>query len=106
MILVTGATGSVGGAVLRELLARGAGPLRAVYRDAKDRPALPTGVEAVRADFADPASLDAALAGVESAYLVCAAIPQLVELEAAFLEACASAARRTSSSDPRRGRRL
>jgi uncharacterized protein YbjT (DUF2867 family) len=91
MILVTGATGSVGGAVLRQLLERKAGPVRAMYRDAKDGPTLPAEAHGVRADFADPASLGRALAGVDSAYLVCAAVPQLVELETNFLKACKAA---------------
>ena len=88
MILVTGASGLVGKAVLSELTALRAGPLRAIYRDQKDRAALPAAVEGVKADFSDAASLDAALKSVTAAYLVCAAIPQLVELETNFLLAC------------------
>lgn len=88
MILVTGASGLVGGAVLNELSEVGAGPLKAIYRGEKDRALLPAGVTAVKADFADAASLDAALKDVKAAYLVCAAIPQLVELETNFLLAC------------------
>jgi uncharacterized protein YbjT (DUF2867 family) len=91
MILVTGATGQTGGAVLQSLLVKKAGPIRVTYRDDKDRATLPPGVEAVRADFADAASLAKALAGVQSAYLVCAPIPQLVELEGNFLQAAANA---------------
>ncbi|MCX4445112.1 SDR family oxidoreductase [Streptomyces sp. NPDC058369] len=68
MILVTGATGNIGSALLRELRARGAGPLRGLTRDAS-RAALPAGVEAVEADFAVPESLEPALAGVRSLFL-------------------------------------
>ncbi|TXS00665.1 NAD-dependent epimerase/dehydratase family protein [Streptomyces sp. col6] len=68
MILVTGATGNIGSALLRELRARGAGPLRGLTRDAS-RAALPAGVEAVEADFAVPGSLEPALAGVRSLFL-------------------------------------
>jgi uncharacterized protein YbjT (DUF2867 family) len=88
MILIAGATGLVGGAVLQELLAAGVTPLRAVYRGTEDVARAPAGVDAVRADFADAASLDRALEGVRAAYLVCAAVPELVALESNFLAAC------------------
>jgi uncharacterized protein YbjT (DUF2867 family) len=89
MILVTGANGTVGSAVVRELISRGYGKqVRAMYRSDKDRAALPSGVEAIQADFRQPASLAKALDGVDAAYLVCAPVPDLVELESNFLEAC------------------
>ena len=64
-ILVTGATGKVGGEALRLLRAAGA-PVRALVRnpEATDIP------EAVRGDLADPASLDDALTGVDAVLLV------------------------------------
>ncbi|MGW7202725.1 SDR family oxidoreductase [Streptomyces sp. NPDC054837] len=69
MILVTGATGNIGSALLRELGGGGAGPLRGFTRDAA-RAAFPEGVEAVEGDFADPESLKSALDGVRSLFLV------------------------------------
>ncbi|MFJ6252359.1 MULTISPECIES: NAD(P)H-binding protein [unclassified Streptomyces] len=69
MILVTGATGNIGSALLKELHVRGVGPLRGFTRDAA-RAVLPQGVEAVEGDFADPASLKPALKGVRSLFLV------------------------------------
>lgn len=69
MILVTGATGNIGRALLRELRAVGAGPLRGLTRDTA-RAAFPDGVEAVEGDFARTASLKPALAGVRSMFLV------------------------------------
>ncbi|MFG2880585.1 SDR family oxidoreductase [Streptomyces sp. NPDC048337] len=66
-ILVTGATGRVGGAVVARLRAAGV-PVRALVRDGADR--LPADVEAVRGDLGDPASLDAALDGVDAVFLV------------------------------------
>lgn len=69
MMLVTGATGNVGSALLKELYACGAGPLRGLTRDAAAA-VFPEGVEAVEGDFADPASLKAALDGVRSLFLV------------------------------------
>lgn len=69
MILVTGATGNIGSALLAELHACGAGPLRGLTRDAS-RAAFPAEVEAVEGDFADTASLKPALEGVRSLFLV------------------------------------
>ncbi len=66
-ILVTGARGQVGAAVLTELLAAGA-QVRASSR--APRPdSFPGGVEVVRADLADPATLPDALAGVRKVFL-------------------------------------
>ena len=87
MILVTGASGSVGSALVEELRARDAGPIRVIERKPRGV-AWPTGVGAVIADFADPPSLDRALAGVEAAYLVCSPVPELVTLETNFLLGC------------------
>ncbi|NUR00352.1 MAG: NAD(P)H-binding protein [Streptomyces sp.] len=70
MILVTGATGHVGGELVRRLTAAGH-PVRAMTR----RPAeaqLPAGVEAVYGDAADPPSLDAVFAGATGAFLMSA----------------------------------
>jgi uncharacterized protein YbjT (DUF2867 family) len=65
-ILVTGATGKVGGAVVTRLHAAGV-PVRALVRGDAD---FPEGVQAVRGDLSDPASLDMALEGVDSVFLV------------------------------------
>ncbi|MFB7276143.1 NAD(P)H-binding protein [Streptomyces hydrogenans] len=65
-ILVTGATGKVGGSVVALLHAAGV-PVRALVRGAAD---LPEGVQAVRGDLGDPASLGAALEGVDAVFLV------------------------------------
>ncbi|MFD0340247.1 NAD(P)H-binding protein [Streptomyces sp. NPDC127117] len=69
MILVTGATGNIGSALLGELHARGVGPLRGLTRNAA-RAVFPEGVEAVEGDLAEPASLKSALDGVRSLFLV------------------------------------
>ena len=63
MILVTGATGTIGGHVVRQLADRGV-PFRAMSRNPADLP------NAVRADFTDPASLAAAVDGVDAVFLV------------------------------------
>ena len=87
MILVTGASGNVGGAVLRELLGSGAS-VRSMYRSSEDAAKAPAGASAVIADFADRATLNRALDGVDRVYLVCSPIPQLVELEGNMVDAC------------------
>ena len=65
-ILVTGATGNVGGALVGQLAATGVAARALVRRDVQ----LPAGIEPVRGDLTDPASLDGALDGVDRAFLV------------------------------------
>jgi len=70
---VTGATGSQGGAVVSELLKGGKVTIRAITRNpsAPKAEALASkGVEVVKADMSDAASLRTALSGVERAFLV------------------------------------
>ncbi|MGY0058817.1 SDR family oxidoreductase [Streptomyces sp. LZ34] len=68
MILVTGATGNIGSALLKELRTSGAGPLRGLTRDAA-RSAFPAGAEAVEGDFSRVATLKPALDGVRALFL-------------------------------------
>src|SRR4051794_41884240 len=74
MIAVTGATGALGRRVVDRLAAAGAAPLRLVVRDADRAPQVP-GAEGVTnpGGYGDPAGLQAALAGVDTLYLVSAA---------------------------------
>jgi uncharacterized protein YbjT (DUF2867 family) len=67
MILVTGATGTVGGAVLDALLTAGA-KVTAMTRDPA-RAKFPPDVEVVGADLGRPETLPAALAGVDKVFL-------------------------------------
>ncbi|MBV9220718.1 MAG: NmrA family NAD(P)-binding protein [Methylobacteriaceae bacterium] len=90
MILVTGAGGNLGSAVLAEV-ARSGTPHRAMYRSKEEAAKTPRGTEAAIADFADKASLAAALRGIESVYLVCSPIPELVRLEGNAIEASEAA---------------
>lgn len=63
--LVTGATGKVGHAVASALVRRG-DEVRALVRDpGRAASVLPGGVQAVRGDVTEPASVDAAAAGAE-----------------------------------------
>jgi uncharacterized protein YbjT (DUF2867 family) len=74
VVLVTGATGRVGRLVVDELLRAGAS-VRALTRR-PDHAALPDGVEVVAGDFTVPGSLDAALEGAASVFLVWTAAPE------------------------------
>jgi uncharacterized protein YbjT (DUF2867 family) len=72
-ILVTGATGNVGKHVASSLADMGL-HVRALVRDA-GRATLPPGVEAVVGDLSSPRTLEPALRGVESVYLMWPGIP-------------------------------
>lgn len=67
MILVTGATGTVGTGVVRALSARGRA-FRAGYRSRPQN--VPPGVEAVQIDFDQPGTLAPALRGVDTLFLL------------------------------------
>lgn len=72
MILVTGATGKTGGALVEELRARGV-PVQAMVRThAQVAGFRARGVEAIVADYDDPRSLPAAVRGVDKLYLLTA----------------------------------
>lgn len=83
MILVTGATGTVGTQVVRILAQRGES-VRAMTRNPK-RASVPAQV--VRADFDDRASLDAAVAGVDAVFLLDAPGPWIERHDLAMLDA-------------------
>jgi uncharacterized protein YbjT (DUF2867 family) len=90
MILITGASGNAGGAVLREVLKSGSG-VRAMVRSTEDAAKAPQGAIAAIADFADKQSLRRALEGVDTVYLVCSPVRELVELESNMIDACREA---------------
>jgi uncharacterized protein YbjT (DUF2867 family) len=68
VVLVIGATGRVGRQVVAQLVERGAA-VRAFTRDPAGAN-LPSGIDVVRGDLAEPRSLEPYLKGVESAFLV------------------------------------
>ncbi|MCO1660963.1 SDR family oxidoreductase [Pseudonocardia humida] len=86
-ILVTGATGSTGSALVRELVARGA-PVTAMVRGTSST--APQGAATVVADFDDAASLAAALRGVRAAYLVTPSSERAQEQQERFVEVAAA----------------
>jgi uncharacterized protein YbjT (DUF2867 family) len=80
MILVTGANGTAGKAVvdaIRKVEARYVGMVRSKPKSSE-----------VAADFADKAGMKKVLGGIDTVFLVCSPIPQLVELEGNVIGAC------------------
>jgi uncharacterized protein YbjT (DUF2867 family) len=91
MILVTGATGTVGRALVRDLSERGA-TFKAMVRKDADRDRLQlAGVAAVVADYTDPVRLSQAMADVEQIYLIGPAEPPHVSHEGAVIDAARQA---------------
>ena len=68
LILLTGASGSVGGRLLATLRGRGERVRCLARRPDRLRPRVGDGVEIVAGDVLDPASLAPAMAGVDTAY--------------------------------------
>ncbi len=90
MILVTGATGTVGSEVVRELAGRGA-PVRAFVRSLEKAAMFDgLGVDVVQGDLEDAASVATALDGADHLFLLTAVPPNQVELERGVVEAAAS----------------
>ena len=88
MILVTGANGTVGSEVVRQLQALGT-PVRALVRDPAKAHFGP-GVEVVQGDLTKPETLAAAVAGVDKVFLL-AGGAELVALEGNLLNAAKAA---------------
>jgi uncharacterized protein YbjT (DUF2867 family) len=89
-VLVTGATGNTGRAIVDALVGRGA-PVRAMVRTEADRSKLPAGVPVAIADFDDPASITAALTGAGQAYLVTPSSERAEEQQRRFADLAAQA---------------
>jgi uncharacterized protein YbjT (DUF2867 family) len=90
MILVTGASGTVGKAVLNEV-ARSGAKHKAMYRSAEEAAKAPAGTTTVVADFSKKETLAPALRDVDGVYLVCSPIPDLVQLESNMIGASVAA---------------
>lgn len=89
MIVITGATGTIGSEVVR-LLAERDVKVRAVSRN-PEQARVPAGVDAVRGDYADTDSMAAAFSGAEAAFLVGLLGPDYVELDRALVAAARTA---------------
>jgi uncharacterized protein YbjT (DUF2867 family) len=68
-ILVTGGTGTVGSAVVKELLARGATDIKVLTRD-PSKLKTAKGISAVQGNLLEPATARRAFAGAESVFLI------------------------------------
>jgi uncharacterized protein YbjT (DUF2867 family) len=71
VVVVVGATGRTGGEAVAQLVAQGKWSVRALVRDPAKAAKLPAGVEVVRGDVRDPATLGPALRGAN--YVISAA---------------------------------
>jgi uncharacterized protein YbjT (DUF2867 family) len=91
-ILVTGATGLAGAAVLREFV-QNRHPVRALVRSrakARALQAFPT-VEVVEGDMTRPETLQAALSGVDRVLLISSPDQQMTERQSTFIDAAKKA---------------
>jgi uncharacterized protein YbjT (DUF2867 family) len=90
-ILVTGASGQVGGALVEELARRGS-QTRAMVRTKEQATDLAArGVDVVVADLERPETLPGALEGVDRVFLMSRDDPRQPEMEAAFIVAATRA---------------
>lgn len=92
MILVVGASGTIGRVVVAQLLAKGA-TVRAMSRDPEKTRSLPgfAGADVVFGDPADPASLGPAFAGVDKVLLIPPSGPAWNQGEKKLIEAARAA---------------
>jgi uncharacterized protein YbjT (DUF2867 family) len=92
MILVTGASGLSGSAIIHEFARQGY-PVRALVRNRAKAQALETlpTVEIVEGDMLRPGTLADALSGVERVLLISTADQQMVETQCAFIDAAREA---------------
>jgi uncharacterized protein YbjT (DUF2867 family) len=74
-VLVTGATGNVGTAVVAELTKRGAEVRALLRKQSTVENKMPAGVEVAIGDLLDPVSVEKALHGVDKLYLLNAVVP-------------------------------
>lgn len=86
-ILVTGATGQVGSALVEELVRRGALPRAMVRTEERAEEFAARGVDAVVGDFERPESLPGALDGVKCVFLMSRDDPKQPEMEGELIEA-------------------
>ena len=85
-ILVTGGTGTVGSAVVRELVKRGGHTVSVLTRDASKASALPGGVRAVAGNLLEPSTVRTVFDGVDAVFLLNAV--SLTETSEALMAVC------------------
>jgi uncharacterized protein YbjT (DUF2867 family) len=91
VILVCGATGTTGGAVLAQLRGEQRAVRALTRSEASAQRLHDQGVEATVADLGDPASLSPALDGVDTVYVATPCTPELAEQEGNLAHAAAAA---------------
>ena len=84
MILVTGATGDVGGAVLAGLADKPVA-VRAFVGDRADVTIKAANIEVVQGDFSSDADMRRALEGVDAAFLATETCPAMVDMQSKFI---------------------
>ena len=85
MILITGASGTVGSEVLKQAVTAKL-PLRAAFQSEAKAKAAPAGTETVLMDYTKGETVRAAIQGVEKVFLVGPPTLDVVQLEARFVE--------------------
>ena len=90
-IVVTGATGMFGGAVLDKLVELGEKPLGVTRSESRGAQLRAKGAVPVVGDLSQPETLRDSLQGVERAFLVPPMEPGLNELEKSFIDLCVDA---------------
>ena len=92
-ILVSGATGRIGGLVAHQLLEMGSNPVRLLVRSPeKLASSLSSHTEVITGDLADPASLTAACVGISAALIVSPVAPNQHALQSNLVQAIQAAA--------------
>ncbi|MDR3670274.1 MAG: SDR family oxidoreductase [Holophaga sp.] len=91
MILVTGATGTIGKELVQDLSSHRC-EFKVMVRKEETRAAMEAkGISAVLGDFSRPETFAAALNGVKQVFLLTTPQPDLVKIEGSFLEAARTA---------------
>ncbi|MFI1460264.1 SDR family oxidoreductase [Nocardia carnea] len=89
MILITGATGTIGSEIVRLLAALGEG-VRAVTRNPETAD-LPGGVEVVRGDYSDVPAIAGAMDGADAVFVLSVLGPEGIDADTALVRAASDA---------------
>lgn len=90
MILITGATGTVGSELVKQLV-EARQKVRVLVRDEAKARKFGDKVEVVKGDLSKPETLGAAFAGADKAFVLCAPGPDMVKLEGNAYDAAKNA---------------